>query len=198
MLNVFSEPIKPRTRFAIVLDIDETLVHTLRDDEKLEENGLESYEFNVIDAATPVGTGVITHIKGCKRNYLDEFLKEALKTFKYVIIWSAGRPKYVREIIKHIFKDIGYPHAIFTFDDCEDLNSIIVKPLSKVAKILNIDVDDILVVDDREATVAFNKNNAIIIPEFTGKKDENLLCLIELFKNLNNDVNLTLLNKKIF
>lgn len=198
MLNVFSEKIKPKTRFAIVLDIDETLVHTLFDNEDIRNKNLESYEFTIIDAANRYGEGIVAKIKGYKRKNVKEFLSELFEIFRYVIIWSAGREKYVREIVKILFKDIGYPHAIFTYNDCEEYNGVIVKPLTKVAKTLNIDIDDIIVVDDREASAALNKNNAIIIPEFRNEEDDDLLILLEMFRKLDNEVSLTVINKKIF
>lgn len=195
MLNVFVKNNKPRTNYAIVLDLDETLVHTIYGGEL--DTKLDKYLFTIVDAITKNGEGNVDIIKGYKRKHLDDFLKCVFRTFKYIIVFSAGRPKYVKEMVKEIFKDHGYPNAIFTYDDCEEVNGFIVKRLEKIAKLFNIELESIIAIDDRISTATLNPTNVIIIPEFNGYEDDCLLKLIEFFDKLEPNKNITLLNKSI-
>lgn len=155
------------TEFTIVLDIDETLLHTFRDPSS-------SGEYTVLlgDYDSQI------KYSGVFRNGLNEFLKFCFLYFKNVIIWSAGTSGYVHKICEIIFKDLQYnPDRILTHDDVIQLpENRYYKPLTKIFS-ETINKSNTYFVDDREENFMMNKENGIIIPIFDGEDDNYLLTL---------------------
>lgn len=170
----------------IVLDLDETLVHTappeeynLFDQLNLLNDptllGLRSrlYKLSVIDVVSPLGSGVIDNFWGVMRPHLKEFLIFCFSYFRIVAIWSAGQKKYVENVVDYIFRDIRPPHIVFTYNNCKKTDEgFIIKPLLdmiansnfKVNKLIS--VDKVFVVDDRDSTYVENVGNGILIPAY--------------------------------
>lgn len=190
MARVFYTPDTTITRNTlsdkiIVLDVDETLVHTVSNDEyplfetlNLMDDpsliGLRSrlYKMSLVDAMTPLGSGVVDNFWGVMRPHLKEFLIFCFSYFRMVIIWSAGRKGYVESIVDYIFRDIMPPHIVFTYDDCKKTkDGFIIKPLidliNKDPRIGNVaSLANTFVVDDRDSTFMENKGNGILIPAY--------------------------------
>jgi len=161
-----------RTQGTIVLDIDETLLHTggtdcdtfisiLRDKASLPYRK-RIYHINGVDAQ-----GHEYDLHGFIRPGAHEFLKFCFEYFAKVIIWSAGQRYYVYNAVLNLFKDLPMPDAVWTYDDVEFTNKgYVYKPLSKLAKHFKLDLDTMYVVDDRQETFKDNKDNAIHIPPY--------------------------------
>lgn len=170
---------------SIVLDLDETLVHTASNEEySLFETlnlmndpsliGLRSrlYKISVYDAMSPVGSGVIDNFWGVMRPHLKEFLIFCFSYFQMVAIWSAGQKKYVETIVDYIFRDIRPPHVVFTYNNCKKTkDGFIIKPLMdminsdpRISKLVS--PDRLFVVDDRDITYIENPGNGILIPAY--------------------------------
>jgi hypothetical protein len=118
------------------------------------------------------GSGDHATMWGIERPYLREFLRFCFSYFDIVAVWSAGIYKYVHEIVRHIFKDIGEPHVIFTRNDCKvEADGNLTKPISKmISKIdeLNkfMSPMNTFIVDDRFDTFKYNYDNGILIPPY--------------------------------
>lgn len=183
------------THHNIVLDIDATLLHTQDnafDFEKLKiySNPLrftirhKMYHMNLVDVTNEPGTGNITCLSGVYRPYLKEFLDFCFEYFNNVIIWSAGKRKYVEECCRLMFP-IDKPAIIYSWDDCDYReDGSLFKPLSKLwndenLKHLNITEKNTFHIDDRDDVYSLNKENGIKIPEFE--------CDIDIKKIINHE-----------
>jgi hypothetical protein len=170
----------------IVLDLDETCLHTVEGFDKLIQSGIMTksefypirnrlYKFNIVDVVTPSGTGEITQVWGVKRPGLDEFINFCCGYFRGVMVWSAGKYKYVHAITeKVIFKNSKCcPKTIFTFNDCEISNRHYVKRLSNMFSHESVKgfmtPSNTFVLDDRQYTFSLNTGNGILIPEYYPK-----------------------------
>lgn len=185
----------------IVLDIDATLVHTHGDVDDFETLKVFSdstkarlrrrlYSMKLIDVASLTGYGVVSVLSGIYRPYLREFLDFCFKYFDNVIIWSAGKKKYVEKMCQIMFPlKNQQPLVIYTYDDCDvGEEDYLKKPLTKIYNdprtngMLN--EKNTFILDDRDDTFSLNHHNGIQIPEFesdmsvediTKHPDDNLL-----------------------
>ena len=186
----------------IVLDIDATLVHTHGDDEEYLDLKLFSnpkmtkyrgriYTMKLRDVTTPPGTGEVMKLYGVYRPYLKEFIDFCFEYFDNVIVWSAGKKKYVEKMCDLMFTERHkQPLLIYNYDDCEIHDDYIRKPLKKLYDDPRtkgkLNAANTYVIDDRDDTFAINPQNGVLIPEYeanltvkgVNKKDENLLKLM--------------------
>jgi len=181
--------LKPRefkslTDFWIVLDLDETLVHTFRegcplskvieDKQDLIELSSRLYEFDLLDPGYPKDQ-TREVICGIKRPSLRMFLHFCNFYFKGVTIWSAGAPHYVQKIVNEIFKDNFAPFVVYDKNktiiiENED-ETIVQKPLKQMfkneyLKSLGMTKKNTFIIDDREDTFSKNVINGIQIPRY--------------------------------
>ena len=176
----------------IVLDIDATLVHTHgdMDDFKMlnvygNEEQLEMrkkvYNMRIIDVSDVPGEGEVTDLTGIYRPYLREFLEFGFSYFDNIVIWSAGKKKYVEKMCEYMFPLKKQPILIFNYDDCEgDENNLIIKPLEKIYNHPDckgkLFPENTFVLDDRSETYSMNKRNGIQIPEFESDMSVEDIC----------------------
>jgi len=208
----------------IILDIDATLVHThgeienyklleiFSDSDKIKYR-TKIYSMKLYDVSGDPGMGNVTVLSGIYRPYLKEFLDFCFINFEKVIIWSAGRKKYVEKMCQILFPLENQPSDILTYNDCDLSRGVenLKKPISKVfKKHPEMNYSNTFIIDDREDTFSLNHNNGIQIPEYesdlsiddiTSHPDDNLLKLIAWFssKKIMNHKDITKLDKeKIF
>ena len=176
----------------IVLDMDETLVHTFDTAKSSYCDGLPS----VLDFRTCMeyfsGRGYEFYIPGAGSHYgiyrpgMYHLLEKCYSLFDNVIIWSAGTKGYVGEIMTKIFKDCRLPDAIFARDFCEITSQgKYHKPLRKLSYLYDGDLEETLkntlIVDDRKDTFIENPDNGILIPAWRGEKDDTTLFKLAAF-----------------
>ena len=179
-------PNTPLTNKCVILDLDETLVHSSGEPniDLLKELQLYSdssnydirdriYKISLEDVISKKGSGERTDMWGIKRPHLKEFLIACFTYFKLVIVWSAGRKKYVHAIVDDIFQDIRRPHVIWTYDDLEKLpNNTLIKPLDKLIRKIpgmkkHMSLENSFIVDDRTSVFQEpNPYNGIQIPAY--------------------------------
>ena len=179
-------PFKTLTNKCIVLDLDETLVHTsdknltelrsLRIMSNPETIDLRNrvYELNLDDAASlKRGQGIKTELWGIIRPHVKEFLIFCFSYFKVVAVWSAGKKKYVEAIVDFLFRDIKRPHIIYHRGHCHERSANQhTKPLEKMIKSepgLNkyMSLENTFIIDDRESVfINENPGNGIQIPAY--------------------------------
>lgn len=186
----------------IVLDIDATLVHTHGDDDEFVDMKIMTdpkmikyrdrlYTMKLKDVTTYAGEGEEMKLYGIYRPYLKEFLDFCFDYFDNVIIWSAGKKRYVEQMCSLMFTDRKrQPMVIYNYDHCEIHDDYIRKPLKRLyddpITRNQLNASNTYVVDDRDDTFALNEQNGILIPEYEApmtekginKKDENLLKLM--------------------
>lgn len=143
----------------LILDIDETLVHSTHDE-------MTPNSFRVLDYTVE------------KRPYVDEFLAHILNDDYYEVgIWSAGTYEYVHAIVNELIKDRANLRFILTQRDCNELYD---KPLSKVRDLINEDaspdypytVHDFLIIDNKKGVTGHDHLNHLHIEDFYGDSDD--------------------------
>jgi hypothetical protein len=181
---------KPITNYNLVLDLDECLVRTFNDVDKLKSLGIfkdpdllhlrkRTYRDVIYSLDTP-GEPDITDIWGVTRPHLYEFLLFSSAYFENIFIWSSGKYDYVHAIVKHIFRDLPKPRGVLTNDDCDVYDKDkLYKPLTwlyEKYKDLNIKPEDTIMLDDFAVNVRSNPQNAIIVPSYAPKMNVKSLC----------------------
>lgn len=183
----------PLSEMNLVLDIDNCLVATTSEhfientDIKSIGNSLSSrlYRIKLNNTGSNPFDGMvnINYVKnldfyeGIKRPHLDTFLDFALKNFKGVYIWSAGKKEYVIPMTEEIFKNHNRkPDGIFTYDHLSILDN---GQYSKPLKNIGLELDNTIMIDDRGSNFVENPNNGIVISKY----EPNFTNLNELKKN---------------
>jgi hypothetical protein len=164
-------------RHTIVLDLDETLLHT------------EVYDQGVIKefGRKPDYRLEENNMVGWMRPHLKEFLAYLFDHFQ-VIVWTAGNEQYAEAVVPKVFKANGLPmpERVFTGKDCVPrmvntgwykYEKSTYKPLPKLWK-RGLSRPGTLIVDDRADIASDNLENLILIPAFL-HDDEYLKVLRE-------------------
>ena len=168
------EPYKPTLKKNgkhLVLDLDETLVHTFSPGDNF---------MMFIDILTDEQRKRIYSIQfeegdlliGYIRPYAEEFLKVAFAEFESVGVWSAGTSFYVHRIVEIVFKQQA-PKFILSRDQCNELKvsneeePCRYKPLEVIYhRYPDHNEKNTMIVDDRHDICALNCMNNIRVPEF--------------------------------
>lgn len=157
----------------IVLDLDETLIHTLSDDEFNGSN--KGYELLRLYPDLR-GRLYKLNVQGrpmwsIKRPYVDVFLRYVLDNFSKVIVWSAGIDEYVHEVVDWLFGTILIsPDAIYGRSFCEIESKKYTKPIRKLViqpdLRESVRLDNTLFIDDNVVSTSPNPTNAVTIPRY--------------------------------
>jgi RNA polymerase II subunit A small phosphatase-like protein len=143
-------------RVTLVLDLDETLVHS-------------NFEpLAGADCILPVDVdGELLHIYACARPGLREFLLEMSELFE-VIVYTAGLDTYARAIMRHLIPP-NCSVRVLTREACVSLGAgLIVKDLS----LLNRPLNRVLLVDNSPAAAILQPANSIIVESYVGYDEE--------------------------
>jgi len=159
----------------LVLDLDETLVHTFAPDDNFHSfmNDLTPEQKKRVYKIEFPGGEILW---GYIRPGLEEFLRIAFEEFESVAVWSAGTEFYVHEIVKLLFKQQP-PKFIMSRNDCNELKIARATPESSHAcrfKPLEIiykrypdhNESNTIIADDRKDICKLNCINNVQIPEF--------------------------------
>lgn len=167
------------TQHTIVLDLDETLVHTFTDIELAKEFGIfddpelrsRSYTMELVDVSLEKGTGQKIFLWGVVRPHVKEFLAFCFSYFKIVGVWSAGKKDYVEMVVELLFRDIKPPNFVYTYDDCVKEGENYYKPLHKLFKEMNLNLyikpGNIFMLDDRLDVCKHNPQNVIVAQPYS-------------------------------
>lgn len=154
----------------LVLDLDETLVHSF-------DSGDRFHDFS--GELTPEQQKRIYTIKfsdgdivGYVRPYVEDFLEVAFDEFESVGVWSAGTKSYVEKIVELLFR--GRPlKFVMSRDECNELQidkgdiPCRFKPLENIyASHPTHNDKNTLIIDDRKDICSLNCMNNIQLPMF--------------------------------
>lgn len=167
---------KPLTQRCIILDLDETLVHSSEDYIKL----MTLQPFNdpvMLDLRSRMyNLSLDSYIKpptvwGVTRPYTEDFLLFCFGYFSKVCVWSAGTPEYVRKIVDEIFPSGYKPDVVYNRSHCYyTQEGDIFKPIKIMARDENLEkilrLDNTLFLDDRPQAFLKNPDNGIVIPAY--------------------------------
>lgn len=169
----------PLTNKCIILDLDETLVHS-------------SDDYNKLSTLQPFNEPMMLSIRGrmynlslsrykdrpviwgITRPHLLDFLVFCFSYFNKVCVWSAGSREYVNAIVDFIFPTGYRPHIIYCHDDCHyTQEGDLFKPIEKMSQEMKNDIrlDNTFFIDDRRHAFIKNPKNGIHIPPYEPEGD---------------------------
>ena len=174
---------RPKYNKLLILDIDETLIHSSEKQlDRIPDFKLDEYFVYI-------------------RPGLEEFILSCSKLFN-LAIWTASSSEYAREVIKNIFPDDLQLEFVFTGERCLlkrnlDLDVIeIFKPLKKVKR-KGFSFDNILIVDDIPETFKYNYGSAILVKKYQGEdNDTELFLLLKYLEMISSEANLRTIDKR--
>lgn len=156
-------------RPTLVLDLDETLVHSFLDPTQYEEY---DYCFQV-DADEVIDVY-------CKiRPHLDQFLRELSETYE-LVVFTASQENYAGQVIDRIDPNGYIEHRLFRHH-CTSCQGNYVKDLA----LLGRDLDQVVILDNSPLAFSFQPMNGIPCHSWTHEKDDvELLQLIPRLRDL--------------
>lgn len=135
----------------IILDLDETLVHSQTDPPPAK------YDFTV----HPMIDGRIMTFYVLKRPGVDEFLKAISKSFE-AVIFTAGLKEYASLVLNQLDPSGELiSHRLYR-DSCREMDGKFVKDLAGVGRVL----DQVVIVDDNPNAYALQPENALPVSPF--------------------------------
>jgi len=162
----------------IILDLDETLVHTREDIQELYSLDVMNnknlipyrqsiYNFCLYDLDGKRGSSE-TCMWGTKRPHVDSFISFCFANFSKVCVWTAGTADYAEEIVNALFKsNYRMPDVVWSRNDCQSGGGILFKPITKMAASYPfITLENSIIIDDRRTTFRANVENGILIPPY--------------------------------
>lgn len=175
----------PSTSWSLVLDLDETLVHTVIvttdpqdivtllstlkkfDPRRFAQLNRRSFYFELVDVGSFKGHGSSHYCWGVYRPHLYEFLAFCHCYFDSVNVWSAGKKDYVHEICAIFEQDFPPFQSIYTWDNCVQDEECKYKDLrTMVQACSHLDLLNSLIIDDKSVTFSRNPDNGIEIPVY--------------------------------
>lgn len=145
----------PTKRKLLILDVDETLVHTT----EAPLAGIEA-DFRVLS--------YYVHV----RPHAVEFLTALAQVYD-IAFWSAGGKDYVHAVLENLLPAGFTPVFIWTSERCKrtrdvDNNQLVIKDLNKVRR-RGFDLKSVLIVDDTPSTAVRNYGNVVYVRAFEGQ-----------------------------
>ncbi|KAL0964074.1 hypothetical protein UPYG_G00318060 [Umbra pygmaea] len=159
---------KDAGKICVVLDLDETLVHS-------------SFKpVNNADFIIPVEIdGTIHQVYVLKRPHVDEYLKRMGELFECVL-FTASLSKYADPVSDLLDKCGAFHHRLFR-ESCVFHRGNYVKDLSRLGR----DINKVVIVDNSPASYIFHPENAVPVASwFDDMADTELLDLIPFFERL--------------
>lgn len=164
--------INSNAKKTLILDLDETLVHSLSRGTRMSNGHMVEVKLN-----SQVATLYYVH----KRPYCDLFLKQVSKWYN-LVIFTASVKEYADPVIDYLESERSYFQNRYYRDHCtlRDGQGYI-KDLSSVDKNLN----NVIIIDNSPISYALHENNAIIVEGWINDpSDSDLLNLIPLLNGL--------------
>lgn len=168
------------TNLALVLDLDETLVHTFDPQYKLADGTYDRLnpEYRKLPNYYSIKCDDGSLVEGLVRPYAKEFLETAFNLTYPLFVFTAGSASYAEEICNILFP-VRKPTKIYNRDHCHD-GSKLKKPVLLIHKEFPDMITDgrILIVDDRQDVYyAIDQRTLFKIPPWRGKdmNDNHLL-----------------------
>jgi hypothetical protein len=157
----------PTATSVLVLDLDETLIHTVFPYAGAVKSGLPAPHYRYANS-----------MGGYLRPGLKQFLAFAQRSFTHVGVWTAASPDYAQFIVDQVLRPLGFaPKFLLTGTDCEWVPyrqgkaMVRVKPLRKLwtqprFRWLGATEQNTLIVDDRHETAQLNPRQLVALRPF--------------------------------
>ena len=145
-------------RISIVLDLDETLVHS-----SFVEIANPDFRFMLNAYPNPVPVYVLV------RPHATEFLEKLAEKFE-LIIFTASNQAYADYVIDQIDPNHVVSYRLYK-ESCSDLNGATVKDLS----LLNRELKRLIIIDNSKMASLLHPYNAVSVETWTDDKDDHEL-----------------------
>ena len=165
---------KGEPKNTLVLDLDETLVHSNLE----EEEGTPDFTF-------PVQFNNETHAVNVRiRPHLEEFMKRVSKKFE-VVIFTASQKVYADKLLDHLDPEhVYFSHRLFR-DSCVLVEGNYLKDLS----VLGRDLNRTLIIDNSPQAFGFQVENGVPIESwYDDPTDDHLLRLLCVCAGIGRDI----------
>ena len=171
----FLLPEKTSNKKTLVLDLDETLVHSVGGMEN-GEGGEPQHDFII---QIPQSNNSLHDVHVMVRPHVEEFLQRMSKRFE-LVIFTASISKYANPLLNIVDK-MGYvPFRLFR-EHCTLINTAFVKDLN----LLGRDAKDIIILDNNPTAYSLNHYNGFPIKSwFDDKNDDELLKICPILEFL--------------
>ena len=171
----FLLPEKTSNKKTLVLDLDETLVHSVGGMEN-GEGGEPQHDFII---QIPQNNNSSHDVHVMVRPHVEEFLQRMSKRFE-LVIFTASISKYANPLLNIVDK-MGYvPFRLFR-EHCTLINTAFVKDLN----LLGRDAKDIIILDNNPIAYSLNHYNGFPIKSwFDDKNDDELLKICPILEFL--------------
>lgn len=176
----------------IILDLDETLIHTESFPNEYEDD--LSFDFKI-----PSDNPNYTYFTK-KRPYLDQFIKYCFDNFN-VAIWTASGEEYAEIVLSNIGINKDKLEFLYSSDNCtmkmnyQTGDHCVVKNLNKIKS--KYDLKNVLIIDDTMTTASNNYGNLIHIKSFLyDVNDTELLKLISYLERIKSSSNFRSIEKR--
>ncbi|EGV62668.1 hypothetical protein CANTEDRAFT_125017 [Yamadazyma tenuis ATCC 10573] len=174
-------PGKARRRKTLILDLDETLIHSLS---KGSPRSLSGHDSNIIEIKLN-SVATLYHVH--RRPYCDYFLKEISKWFD-LHIFTASVREYADPIIDWLENEAASDEKIFKKryyrNDCTYRNGVgYIKDLTKFFPVE--DLKNVIILDNSPVSYALNEDNGVMIEGWINdQNDKDLLNLLPMLHSL--------------
>lgn len=174
-----------RNKLTVVLDLDETLIHSKLSSEKraaqdIVSPSVKSSALNLDSFQIKLADGEIVTVY--KRPGLDEFLKSATKTYE-LMVYTAGLRQYAEPLLNWLDPKGTYFRFRLYRDSCLFTNGHYVKDLNKV----NRDLKRTVLVDNNVCCFIPQLSNGIPISSFYDDPTDDALEVLTTFLESLND-----------
>lgn len=170
LLNPIDNSLKGRK--CLVLDLDETLVHS-------------SFKYiHQADFVIPVEIEAQIHnVYVIKRPGVDQFLKRMGELFE-VVVFTASVAKYGNPLLDQLDNSSSVHHRLFR-DACYNYQGNYIKNLSQLGRPLH----DVIIIDNSPASYIFHPQHAVPVSSwFSDAHDNELVDMIPFLEDLANSV----------
>ena len=183
-LNNINPPFKFSKNKTLVLDLDETLIHS-----SLEKNPNFKYDF-----IFNISINNLSHtIYVLKRPYLDLFLETVNKIYD-LIIFTASIPEYANPLLDRLDPLGKIKYRLFRQQCTKTTDGLFIKELNKINK----DLKDIIIIDNNPISYKLNKSNGLpILTWHSIQTDNELFKIIPLLKYMSNVDDVRIIINKI-
>ena len=153
---------KFKDKKTLVLDLDETLVHS------------SFFPFGKNDVVLHVSfDGVFYNIYVLIRPWVEQFIKEMGKIYE-IIIFTASIEAYASPLLDILDKEKNIQYRLYR-DHCNFVNGVFIKDLKR----LNRNLKDVIILDNSPLAYAFDVDNGLPILSWFDNRDDKELVHIE-------------------
>ncbi|RMZ83734.1 hypothetical protein DV738_g977, partial [Chaetothyriales sp. CBS 135597] len=178
----------------LVLDLDETLIHSLARGGRMSSGHMVEVKLNTpvavaVSPTTPGQAAAPTQVIGPqhpilyyvhKRPHCDEFLKKVCKWYK-LVIFTASVQEYADPVIDWLEQERKYFTGRYYRQHCTLRNDAYIKDLS----LIEPDLRKVIILDNSPVSYVFHQHNAIPIEGWiSDPSDNDLLHLIPMLEAL--------------